>query len=175
MNELLRKRAASILGIEADKVSDEQIVAALEDRDARAAQGDLDKALTEARDKLQEHVERGAISTAVFDAAIADIEKADSAGARRALTNQYNTPYSLIDSGQIETEPKGSAKPLEDLPPGEELMSAKIANRIAAYQKDHPEVDALTAHQEVMSKLTDAERKAYEAESQEVSAWQRGE
>ena len=173
MNDAIRKRAASVLGKQEDAISDadvEQAFDLLQERDTKNA---METALTDARAKLQAHVERGAVSTAAFDAAVADIEKGETPAVRKALTSQWSNSWSVLDGGTIALEPKGKGG--EGPGVEQDAVSASVSDRVAKRMAEDTSLTPLAAHQQVMGALTKEERAAYEAEAQSLSDWQRGE
>ena len=173
MNDAIRKRAASVLGIEEDSISEDDVLKAmslLEERDTKHA---MEVALTDARAKLQAHVERGAVSTAAFDAAVADIEKGTTPEARCALLAKWADSWSVLDGGTIALEPKGKGG--EGPGVEQDAVSASVSDRVAKRMAEDTSLTPLAAHQQVMDALTKEERAAYEAEAQSLSDWQRGE
>ena len=174
MNDAIRKRAASVLNKPEDQVSEtdvEQAFDLLQERDTKNA---MDAALVDAKAQLQAHVDRGAVSTGAFDAAMADIEKGQTPQARQALTSKWSDPWSVLDGDKIPKGPIGSGGE----GPGEEgdvLTSATVGERVTRLMSEKEGLTPLQAHQEVMASLTKEERKAYEAEAQSLEDWQRGE
>ena len=174
MNDEIRKEVAGELGIDPDKVSDQRVLEALRGLRGRVAQSDLTVARNEAKEKLMAHAERGAISTAVADGALKDVNKADTPAACRALAASYHNSFALFEGGQIENAPLGSSESLDDPPPEGKLMSDTIAERVASYKKEHPDTTPLDAHNEVVGSLTKEERQRYESESVATQDWLKG-
>ena len=174
MNDAIRKRAASVLGIAEDAVAEDDVLKAMELMHERDTKNAMETALTDAKAKLMAHVERGAVSTAAFDAAVADIEKGETPQARKALTAKWSDSWSVLDGGLIALEPKGKGGE----GPGavkDDAVSASVSDRVAELLAKDTSLTPLAAHQQVMASLTTQERAAYEAEAQSLTDWQRGE